>query len=74
MKNKTFKQIYDEQPGRSTKISPKEEWINKIAALTRKAPGTVRMWLSGAQQPDALTKSVLSEHFSIPEDQLFPAI
>lgn len=64
----TFKEIYeglDPTP-------PKTLWIRQIAELTKKSEMTVKMWLCGSRTPDALTQDVISKHFGIPAETLFP--
>lgn len=69
---RTFKQIYNDLPKREKVDSPKEQWINRIAAVTKKSKQTVRMWLYGVQVPDALTQSIIAKELKTPETVLFP--
>lgn len=64
----TFKEIYNLE---KTKLTPCQNFIKEVAEVTRKSESTVRTWISGAVVPDELTKKVLSDHFGIPEDELF---
>ena len=41
-------------------------------AVTLRKELTVRLWMTGKCQPDALTKQVLAEHFGTEPDVLFP--
>lgn len=54
-------------------ISEKRIMIKKIAEATMKSELTVYAWIRGDQEPDALTKKVISGVLNIPVDELFPA-
>lgn len=69
---KTFRQLYDELPDRSTVKAPKTEFIEHIADVTMKSVKTVRCWLAGAQTPDQLTKAVIEKELNVPSEILFP--
>lgn len=68
----SFKQLYDNLPSRTEIKPPKKAFVDTIASITKRSTQTVRMWLQGVQQPDALAKSVIEEHLGIPADILFP--
>lgn len=68
----SFSQIYKDLPERNVVVAPKTQFINKVAALTKKSTKTVRCWIAGSQVPDALTKDVLEKEFKIPANVLFP--
>lgn len=61
----TFKDIYNTQT--------KENFVQRVAKLTKKSPQTVKMWLHAGRVPDALTRSTLAKEFGVSEDELFPA-
>jgi hypothetical protein len=69
---KSFREIYDGLPERSTVKAPKTEFVERIAELTMKSVKTVRCWLAGVQTPDALSKSVIEKELNIPSEILFP--
>lgn len=70
---KSFREIYDALPGRSTVKTPKTEFVERIAAVTKRTTQTVRMWLNGSQNPDALAQSVIEKELGIPATDLFPS-
>lgn len=72
MAKKSFKEVYDSLPGRAETTTPKVEFINHIADLTKKTPFTVRQWIAGRQCPDALTQTVISKELGVPVEELFP--
>lgn len=69
MLNKTFNELYEAEKARP---SHAQEFINKCAELTYCAPFTIRMWLSGNQNPTPLAKAVLAEYFETTPEALFP--
>ena len=69
--NVTFRDIYERLPPREH-ISHKKTFVSDIAKLCKCAESTVRCWLSGTQQPDALKKSLIAEHLGKPVEELFP--
>lgn len=68
----TFTQMYKNLPERSSIKSPKTEFVEKVAKITKKSVKTVRCWIAGTQKPDALTQSVLEKEFKVPAKYLFP--
>ncbi len=68
----TFKELYNSLPGRSTAIPPKKAFVKRIAKVTMKSETTVRCWLAGSQNPDALSKSMISKELGMSCDVLFP--
>lgn len=68
----SFKELYNSLPGRSTAIPPKKAFVKKIASVTMKSETTVRCWLSGSQNPDALSKSMISKELGVSCEVLFP--
>lgn len=54
--------------------SPHQALVQEVMAVTRRKELTVRLWMTGKCQPDALTKQVLAEHFGTEPDVLFPPI
>lgn len=67
----SFKQIYLSLPAKAEK-APKTEFVERIAAITKKSKKTIYCWLNGAQVPDALTQSVLEKELGVPCEILFP--
>ena len=68
----SFKELYNSLPGRSTAIPPKKAFVKKIASVTMKSETTVRCWLAGSQNPDALSKSMISKELGVSCEVLFP--
>ncbi len=68
----TFRQIYDRLPGRSSVKTPKNEFVERIAGVTKKHETTVRCWLAGTQRPDALSISMIEKELGMNGDCLFP--
>lgn len=70
---KSFKDLYDEIwiPSRQARLNARD-FIKRCANATKKSEVTVRMWLCGKQQPDALSQEALSNELGIPAEQLFP--
>lgn len=69
----TFKQFYLKAKARKRVVPTNAQlFIKEIADYTHKSEQTVRMWLSGTQQPDELTKAVLATKFKTPANELFP--
>lgn len=66
---KTFKALYEEQKKKPTAA---QEFITKIAGLTKRSEATVRMWVSGQQVPDELAQSVIAKELEVPVEGLFP--
>lgn len=65
---KKFKEIYAEAKNNPT---PAQRFIAEVAAVTLKSEATVRMWLSGYQKPDDLTRKAIADHFGVDADYLF---
>ena len=59
-----LKDIYNEQT--------KENFVKRVAKLTKKSPKTVKGWIHAGRVPDALTRSILAKEFGVNEDELFP--
>lgn len=68
----SLKGLYKQAKSTKPEVSPAQLFISEVAELTHRAETTVRMWVYGKQTPDDFIKSVLSEHFGIPVDVLFP--
>lgn len=66
---RTLSALYAEA---KAKPSPGQAWLEEVADLTCYSIATVRGWALGFSQPNALTRKVLSEHFGIPTEELFP--
>lgn len=70
MDNKSFIELYKEE---KRKLTPAQEFIRKVAEMTKRSESAVRFWVIGINEPDALCKSIISEKFGIDENVLFPA-
>lgn len=68
----TFRQIYKNLPERDVVKAPKTEFVERIAGVTMKSTKTVRCWLAGTQQPDALSQSMIEKELNVPCEILFP--
>lgn len=69
----TFKEIYLRERKKDKDYpTPSRSFIKKMARITKKSESTVKMWLYGDQRPDELSKSVISSHFNVPANELFP--
>ena len=68
--NVGLRKFYDELPERQVE-APKTQFIKELAELCKVHPTTVRCWIYGTQQPDALRKSMIAAHLNIPENELF---
>lgn len=69
---RSFRQIYNDLPGRNSVKTPKTEFIERIASLTMKSEKTVRCWIAGTQTPDALTQSLIERELNVHSEVLFP--
>ena len=69
MTNKTFKELYEIELHKPT---PASDFVTRVARATQRQENTVRMWLAGRQQPDALAKQVIAELLDADADRLFP--
>ena len=65
-----FRQIYDALPTKAP-VAPKTAFVREAAELCTVSEKTVRCWLAGAQKPDALKISLLSQKLGVPENELF---
>lgn len=69
----TFKQMYDELPERHI-VSPRRDFIRRVAKATRKTEGAVRGWCLGHFTPDMLTQEAIAKEFGLETPEgLFPA-
>ena len=57
----SFIQIYKALPERSEVKAPKTAFVERIAQVTMKSTKTVRGWIAGTQNPDALTQAVIEK-------------
>ncbi len=67
----TLKEMYDEARKSPT---PGLAFIREVMTVTQKTEITVRRWISGEVVPDALTRSVLAQHFNCKSEDLFPKV
>lgn len=66
----TFIQLYQNAKGKPT---PCEEFVNEVAQLTGRSVSTVKKWGIGFAVPEINVRVMLSKHFKIPVNELFPA-
>lgn len=71
LKKMTFRCYYDTLGDRKI-VAPKRDFVDEMAELCMVSIKTIRGYLAGTYQPDALRKKLISEKLGIPEDQLFP--
>lgn len=69
MGTKTFKALYEDEKKKPTAA---QKFVTEVATLTKRSENTVRMWLSGKQEPDDLAKSVIAQKFEVSVQTLFP--
>ena len=69
MKNKSLREMYLEEKKRPTHAA---SFITSVAEVTHHSKAAVRKWILGFARPDMSTKILLSKHFSVPYDVLFP--
>lgn len=69
LEKKSFNDLYEEQKKKPTSA---QVFITKIAKITHRSENTVRMWLSGKQYPDELTRVTIAKDLGIPVETLFP--
>lgn len=68
----TFKELYDAEREKSDALS---RFIDEVAAVTKKHRVTVMRWVRDVNpiKPDELTQDVLSKHFGVSPEELFPS-
>ncbi len=71
-KAKTFREIY-ESIDTSSVVSPKTQFIMRIAKATMRSENAVRMWINGRQIPDMLAQNVIAKELGVPVEGLFPS-
>ncbi len=72
MNTKSFRELYEIERTKPAPPSPALVFLMKVANETKRSVGTVRYWLTGAQEPDRLTKSILAKKFNTTPEILFP--
>lgn len=66
----TFGELYNSLP--EPPKAPKQAFVERIAQLCMCSQHTVRMWIAGKQQPDALKQKIIADELGYSEQQLFP--
>lgn len=69
MAKKTLKNAYDE-----LNDTQKRAFVTRLAVVSHKSEFTVKMWLSGRQQPDELTRIAIAKELKVEADGLFPEV
>ena len=69
MAKKTLKTVYEELTD-----TQKRAFLTRIAVVTHKSEFTVKMWLSGRQRPDELTRHAVAKELGEPVEELFPEV
>ncbi|MDE7402759.1 MAG: hypothetical protein K2M87_05045 [Muribaculaceae bacterium] len=70
----TLIELYQNAKKQQKPVAPATAFILEVIEVTKKSEPAVRRWLSGATEPDALTQSVLAEHFGTTPEELFPRV
>lgn len=65
----TFKELYESKKRKDT---PAQEFVKKVASITKRKEITVRMWISGAQRPDRLAAAMIAQWTGVDAAELFP--
>lgn len=65
----TLKELYEQARKEPT---PGVAFIQEVMKVTKKSEITVRRWISGEVIPDALTRTVLAQHFNCKPEDIFP--
>lgn len=68
----TLAERYQIAKNQARPIAPATAFVREIAEVTKKSELAVRRWLSGEATPDALTQTVLANHFNTTPEELFP--
>ena len=68
-KKSTFIELYENEKNKPTSA---QVFVSEIAEITQRSENTVRMWVCGKQQPDALAKSIIAKRFKTKVETLFP--
>ena len=69
MRHKSLREMYLEQKEQPT---PAASFLATIAEVTNHSIAAARKWVKGLAKPDVNSKILLSRHFGIPYDVLFP--
>lgn len=69
----TLLERYHQAKNQARPVAPATAFVREVAEVTKKSELAVRRWLSGESEPDALTKSVLADHFGTSPECLFPS-
>lgn len=64
----SLKELYEQARKNPT---PGVAFIQEVMSVTKKSEITVRRWISGEVVPDALTRTVLAQHFNCRPEELF---
>lgn len=65
----TFKELYESE---KAKQAPSKVFVRRCAMATRSSEQTVRSWLCGSRNPDALAKAAIAMEFGMDVEELFP--
>ena len=71
MRHKSLTEMYSERKKQPT---PAAAFIAEIARVTHHSIAAARKWVLGLAVPDVSTKILLSKHFGVPYDELFPIV
>lgn len=65
----TFKEIYQAEREKPT---PALAFLRHISEITCRELTTIRMWVSGVQEPTDMVKERIAEELGRPVEELFP--
>lgn len=68
----TLIEMYKAIPRMRPELSPKEQFVRRIARVTAKKVPTVKSWLCGSRTPDILCQKLISKELGIAVTELFP--
>ncbi len=71
-KQSTFREIYHAFPKRNIDMTQRQQFVERIATVTKKSKKTIYCWIAGAYKPDALSQSMIEKELGIPASELFP--
>lgn len=70
-KGKSFVEMYESLATTREVVTPRRDFVERIAKLTKKSVYTVRGWANKGIAPDALTQAVLEKELGVKASVLF---
>lgn len=65
----TFRELYQEERDKPT---PAMAFLKRISDITCRELATIRMWVSGVQEPTDMVKERIAQELKRPVEELFP--